>query len=49
MDGEGRISAIGPDHEVEFRMDGCSFKQFIDASGMSVPDGGTRSGGRTHG
>ena len=39
MDREGRIAAIGPDHEVDSRMDGCSFERCIDASGMSVVPG----------
>ena len=26
VDREGRIVAIGPDHEVDFRMDRCSFE-----------------------
>ena len=39
---EGRIAAIDPDHEVDSRMDGCSFEQCIG------DERGTRSGGRTH-
>ena len=39
VDREGRIAAIGPDHEVDSRMDGCSFERCIDASGMSVIPG----------
>ena len=39
VDREGRIAAIGPDHEVDSRMDGCSFERCIDASGMSVVPG----------
>ena len=39
VDREGRISAIGSDHEVDSRMDGCSFERCIDASGMSVVPG----------
>ena len=39
MDREGRIAAIGADHEVDSRMDGCSFERCIDASGMSVVPG----------
>ena len=31
-----RIAAIGLDHEVDSRMDGCSFERCIDASVMSV-------------
>ena len=38
-DSEGRIAAIGPDNEVDSRMDGCSFERCIDASGMSVVPG----------
>ena len=34
-----RIVAIGPDHEVDSRMDGFSFERCIDASGMSVVPG----------
>ena len=36
---EGRIAAIGSDHEVDSRMDGCPFEQCINASGMSVVPG----------
>ena len=39
---EGRIAAIGPDHEVDSRMDGCSFEQCIR------DEHGTRSGGHIH-
>ena len=39
VDREGRIAAIGSDHEVDSRMDGCSFERCIDASGMSVVPG----------
>ena len=39
VDREGRIAAIGPDHEVDSRMNGCSFERCIDASGMSVVPG----------
>ena len=39
LDREGRIAAIGPDHEVDSRMDGCSFEQCINVSGMSVVPG----------
>ena len=39
VDMEGRIAAIGSDHEVDSRMDGCSFERCIDASGMSIVPG----------
>ena len=39
VDREGRIAAIGPDHEVDSRMDGCSFERCIDASWMSMVPG----------
>ena len=39
VDKEGRIAAIGTDHEVDSRMDGCSFEQCIDVLGMSVIPG----------
>ena len=39
VDREGRIAAIGPDHEVDYRMDGCSFERCIDASWMSMVPG----------
>lgn len=39
VDKEGRIAAIGSDHDVDSRMEGCSFEQCIDASGMSVVPG----------
>ena len=44
LDREGRIAAIGPDHEVDVdsRMDGCSFEQCIR------DEYGIRSGGHTH-
>ena len=44
VDKEGRIAAIGTDHEVDSRMDGCSFEQCIDAF---RDERDTRSGGRT--
>ena len=39
VDRGGRITAIGLDHEVDSKMDGCSFEHCIDASGMSVIPG----------
>ena len=39
VDREGRISAIGLDHEVDSRTEGCSFERLIDAGGMSVIPG----------
>ena len=39
VDKEGRIAAIGTDHEVDSRMDSCSFERCIDALGMSVIPG----------
>ena len=39
VDKEGKIAAIGPDHDVDSRMDGCTFERCIDASGMSVVPG----------
>ena len=39
VDREGRIAAIGSDHEVDSRMDGYSFERCIDASGMTVIPG----------
>ena len=45
LDREGRIAAIGPDHEVDSGMDGCSFEQCINASGMSMVSGLVDVGG----
>ena len=39
VDREGRIAAIGQDHEVDSRMDWCSYECCIDASRMSVVPG----------
>ena len=39
VDKKGRIAAIGTDHEVDSRMEGCSFERCIDALGMSVIPG----------
>ena len=39
VDREGKIAAIGLDHDVDSRMDGCTFERCIDASGMSVVPG----------
>ena len=36
VDKEGRIAAIGTDHEVDSRMEGCSFEQCINVLGMST-------------